>query len=176
MPKKPIKCNSLFWDLLWFPRENGSQEGEQRTVKLILLLCLAVLCQQLSFLTAKRSFENTGCPGPLGQLVTSFLSDPFCTPVWSQPLGDVSLGPRGLDGRIARQESRIVTLGCLLCFPLQISYFRWVFFSFSISTPSLCLICPVCIQFCSNRSATYLSSDVDTSWSGKHEALLSLFL
>lgn len=25
VPKKPIKCNSHFWDLLWFPRENGSQ-------------------------------------------------------------------------------------------------------------------------------------------------------
>lgn len=125
---------------------------------------------------SKEKFWKHRLSRPVRTACHQFSSDPFCTPVWSQPLGDVSLGPRGLDGRIARQESRIVTLGCLLCFPLQISYFRWVVFSFSISTPSLCLICPVCIQFCSNSSATYISSDVDTSWSGKHEALLSLFL
>lgn len=85
VPKKPIKCNSHFWDLLWFPCENGSQEGEQRMVKLILLLCLAVLCQQLSCLTAKRSFENTGCPRPLGQLVTSFLLIPFVLQFGTNP-------------------------------------------------------------------------------------------
>lgn len=96
----------------------------------------------------------SGCPLPATQLPYSkeklwkhrlsravrttchqFSSDSFCTPVWNQPLGDVSLGPRGLDGRIARQESRIVTLGCLLCFPLQISYFRWVFFFFLFLFP-----------------------------------------
>lgn len=91
----------------------------------------------------------SGCPMPATQLPYSkeklwkhrlsqafrttchqFSSDPFCTPVRNQPLGDVSLGPRGLDERIARQENRIVTLGCLLCFPLQISYFRGFFFLF----------------------------------------------
>lgn len=30
VPTKPIKCNSHFWDLLWFPRENGRQ-GRSRS-------------------------------------------------------------------------------------------------------------------------------------------------
>lgn len=54
-----------------------------------------------------------------------FSSDPFCTPVWNQPLGDVSLGPRVLDERISRQGTELSpwAVSCTLHYRSLISGF-----------------------------------------------------
>lgn len=131
MPKKPIKCTSHFWDLLWFSCENGSQ-GERGKAKLVLLLYLAVLCHQLSCPSTKKIFETQSGLSEHSEWLDDLSPAFFCYLLHPRLESIPSWFPRtvGPESGSLQQgsgvEDRIVNLCCLLHCPVEIfSYFKF---------------------------------------------------